>query len=45
VLNVFAYVKISLVGTPYDGFVAVHWWRDRDSARQVVLEMAKLILF
>ena len=38
-------VEIFAVGSPYDGFVADHWWRDRDSARQVFLETAKLLLF
>ena len=38
-------VEIFVVGTPYDGFVADYWWKDRDSARQVVLETAKLLLF
>jgi uncharacterized SAM-binding protein YcdF (DUF218 family) len=40
-----AHAIISVVGTPYDGFVADRWWMDRDSARQVVLETAKLALF
>lgn len=40
-----SHVTISVVGTPYDGFVADRWWADRDSARQVVLETAKLALF
>jgi uncharacterized SAM-binding protein YcdF (DUF218 family) len=38
-------VEVFAVGTPYDGFVADHWWKDRDSARQVFLETAKLLLF
>ena len=38
-------VDVFAVGTPYDGFVADHWWKDRDSARQVFLETAKLFLF
>ena len=38
-------VEIFVVGTPYDGFVADRWWADRDSARQVVLETAKIALF
>ena len=38
-------VEVFIVGTPYDGFVADHWWKDRDSARQVFLETAKLLLF
>jgi len=38
-------VEIFVVGTPYDGFIADHWWKDRDSARQVFLETAKLVLF
>jgi hypothetical protein len=33
------------VGSPYDGFIADQWWRDRDSAREVLLESAKLLLF
>lgn len=36
---------VTVVGTPNDGFVADRWWTDRESARQVVLEMAKLVLF
>ena len=36
---------VYVVGSPYDGFVADRWWTDRDSARKVVLEIAKLILF
>ncbi len=38
-------VAVSVIGTPYDKFVADQWWKDRDSARQVVLETAKLLLF
>jgi uncharacterized SAM-binding protein YcdF (DUF218 family) len=45
VLQAFPHVSVYTVGSPYDGFVADHWWRDRNSARQVVLETAKLILF
>lgn len=37
--------KYLLWGPPYDGFVADQWWKDRDSARQVFLETAKLLLF
>ena len=40
-----AQVQLFAVGTPYDGFVVDQWWRDRDSARQVFLETAKLLLF
>ena len=36
---------VTVVGTPDDGFVADRWWTDRESARQVVLETAKLVLF
>jgi uncharacterized SAM-binding protein YcdF (DUF218 family) len=36
---------ITVVGAPDDGFVADRWWTDRESARQVVLETAKLMLF
>lgn len=36
---------IYAVGTPYDGFIADQWWTDRESARQVVLETAKWLLF
>lgn len=36
---------ICVVGSPYDGFVADRWWTDRESAREVVLETAKLLLF
>jgi uncharacterized SAM-binding protein YcdF (DUF218 family) len=45
VLRPYSQVEIFAVGTPYDGFVADHWWKDRDSARQVFLETAKLLLF
>jgi uncharacterized SAM-binding protein YcdF (DUF218 family) len=45
VLQGFPRVSVYTVGSPYDGFVADHWWGDRNSARQVVLETAKLILF
>jgi len=38
-------VHILAVGSPYDGFIADQWWRDRDSAREVLLETAKLLLF
>lgn len=38
-------VVVQTVGTPYDGFVVNYWWKDRESARQVVLESAKLLLF
>jgi uncharacterized SAM-binding protein YcdF (DUF218 family) len=38
-------VHIMAVGSPYDGFIADQWWRDRDSAREVLLESAKLLLF
>lgn len=38
-------VHILTVGSPYDGFIADQWWRDRDSAREVLLESAKLLLF
>jgi uncharacterized SAM-binding protein YcdF (DUF218 family) len=38
-------VHIMTVGSPYDGFIADQWWRDRDSAREVLLETAKLLLF
>lgn len=38
-------VSVWVVGSPYDGFVADRWWTDRESARQVVLEVAKLVLF
>lgn len=39
------HVRICVIGTPYDGFVADRWWTDRDSATQVVLETVKLALF
>lgn len=45
VLKPHSRVDVFAVGTPYDGFVADHWWKDRDSARQVFLETAKLLLF
>ncbi len=45
VLGPSPHAAINVVGSPYDGFVADRWWRDRDSARQVVLEVAKLVLF
>ena len=38
-------INISVVGSPYDQFVTDQWWRDRDSARQILLELAKLALF
>mgnify|MGYP003386537881 CR=1 FL=1 len=38
-------LEIHAVGSPYDGFVVDRWWKDRDSARQVVLETAKWLLF
>lgn len=38
-------LDIHVVGSPYDGFVVDHWWKDRDSTRQVVLETAKWLLF
>lgn len=38
-------ITIRTVGSPYDGFIADQWWRDRDSAREVILESAKLLLF
>jgi uncharacterized SAM-binding protein YcdF (DUF218 family) len=38
-------LEIHAVGAPYDGFVVDQWWKDRDSARQVVLETAKWLLF
>lgn len=39
------HIQIHVVGTPYDGFVVDRWWNDRNSARQVVLETAKWMLF
>lgn len=45
VLRPHSQVEVFVVGTPYDGFVADHWWKNRDSARQVFLETAKLLLF
>jgi len=45
VLRAHPYIDIHAVGTPYDGFIVDQWWKDRDSARQVVLETAKLLLF
>ena len=45
VLRPHSQIEVFAVGTPYDGFVADHWWKDRDSARQVFLETAKLLLF
>lgn len=39
------HLEIQAVGSPYDGFVVDQWWKDRDSARQVVLETAKWLLF
>jgi uncharacterized SAM-binding protein YcdF (DUF218 family) len=38
-------VAVVVVGTPYDRFVADRWWTDRDSARQIFFETAKLALF
>ena len=37
--------SVTVVGTSDDGFVAARWWTDRESARQVVLETTKLVLF
>ena len=45
ILRPHSHVEIVAVGTPYDGFVEDRWWKDRDSTRQVFLEMAKLLLF
>ncbi|MEQ1656530.1 MAG: hypothetical protein ABL960_12605 [Nitrospira sp.] len=45
VLKDHPYLEIHAVGSPYDGLVVDHWWKDRDSARQVVLETAKWLLF
>lgn len=39
------HLEIQAVWSPYDGFVVDQWWKDRDSARQVVLETAKWLLF
>lgn len=38
-------IDVVVVGTPYDRFIADRWWTDRESARQVLLEAAKLVLF
>ena len=45
ILQAYPHLEIHAVGSPYDGFVADQWWKDRDSARQVVLETAKWLLF
>ena len=45
VLQAYPHLDIHAVGSPYDGFVADRWWKDRDSTRQVVLETAKWLLF
>lgn len=45
VLGDMSRITVTVVGTPDDGFVADRWWSDRESARQVVLETAKLVLF
>ena len=45
ILKDYPYLEIQAVGSPYDGFVVDQWWKDRDSARQVVLETAKWLLF
>ncbi|THJ23863.1 MAG: YdcF family protein [Nitrospira sp. CG24D] len=45
ILQAYPHLEIHAVGSPYDGFVVDHWWKDRDSARQVVLETAKWLLF
>lgn len=45
ILKDYPYLEIQAVGAPYDGFVVDQWWKDRDSARQVVLETAKWLLF
>ena len=39
------HLEIHAVGSLCDGFVVDRWWKDRDSARQVVLETAKWLLF
>ncbi len=45
ILKTYPHIEIHAVGSPYDGFVVDQWWKDRDSARQVVLETAKWLLF
>ncbi len=45
ILKDHSHLEIHAVGSPYDGFVVDQWWKDRDSARQVVLETAKWLLF
>jgi uncharacterized SAM-binding protein YcdF (DUF218 family) len=45
ILKTHPHLDIHAVGSPYDGFVVDQWWKDRDSARQVVLETAKWLLF
>lgn len=45
ILQAYPHLEIHAVGSPYDGFVVDQWWKDRDSARQVVLETAKWLLF
>jgi len=45
VLGDMSRTTVTVVGAPDDGFVVDRWWTDRESARQVVLETAKLALF
>lgn len=36
--------KITVVGTPYEDF-PVRWWSSQDSARNVLLELAKIVFY
>ena len=36
--------RVMVVGTPYESFPD-HWWSDQDAARNVLLELAKIIYY
>ena len=42
--GVMAGYEISVVGTPYDSFQK-QWWKDQDSARNVMLELIKILFY
>jgi uncharacterized SAM-binding protein YcdF (DUF218 family) len=42
--DVMAGYEISVVGTPYDSFQK-QWWKDQDSARNVMLEITKIFFY
>ena len=37
-------IRVLVVATPYDRY-DTHWWKDQDSARQTVLELAKTVWY